>query len=217
MNNIRRKEIGSAYVLLEEIRDFLKDQSPEYINDAISSLDSIDGVNTTGVAPTKITNENAIESLEDSKSMLEAVRDEEQDSYDNMPESLQNGERGEIAQEALNNLEEAISNIESAIDEIQDRNNEKDTEEIPVKNSVERLTEEQYRRGIALESEIRPYLNGASKEEYHLMIPTEWIGERLMTWGVYNTEAEAHEAYKRILAATHEVFETMMKAKYHKQ
>lgn len=46
----------------------------------------------------------------------ETIRDEEQDAFDNMPESLQQGEKGDKAQEAISNLEEAISSIESARD-----------------------------------------------------------------------------------------------------
>lgn len=43
---------------------------------------------------------------------VEAVRDDEQDYYDNMPVSLQGGERGQAAEEALSYLEDAISAIE---------------------------------------------------------------------------------------------------------
>lgn len=43
---------------------------------------------------------------------IEEVLNEEQDSFDNMPESLQNGERGETMQEAISSLEEAQSCID---------------------------------------------------------------------------------------------------------
>ena len=37
--------------------------------------------------------------LEDIKSQIEELQQEEQDAYDNLPESLQDGERGERMQE----------------------------------------------------------------------------------------------------------------------
>lgn len=45
---------------------------------------------------------------------LETIKDEEQDYYDNMPESLQGGEKGEAAQSAIDALENAKSEIEQA-------------------------------------------------------------------------------------------------------
>ena len=50
--------------------------------------------------------------IEEAKSILETCRDEEQDYYDNMPESFQNGEKGSVAQEAIDALEEAVSQLE---------------------------------------------------------------------------------------------------------
>ena len=51
--------------------------------------------------------------FEDIKSELETLRDEEQDKYDNMPESLQSGDRGETLQATIDNLESAINDMES--------------------------------------------------------------------------------------------------------
>ena len=56
---------------------------------------------------------NAMEEL---KSRLETVRDEEQDAFDNMPESLQESERGEAMQEAIDNMEYAMDSLEEAVD-----------------------------------------------------------------------------------------------------
>ena len=39
----------------------------------------------------------------------EAIRDEEQDYYDNMPESFQQGEKGEVAEAAISALDDALS------------------------------------------------------------------------------------------------------------
>lgn len=55
--------------------------------------------------------------IEDIKAELETVRDEEQEAYDNMPESLQNGEKGEAAQNAISQLESAIEAF-SNLDEV---------------------------------------------------------------------------------------------------
>jgi seryl-tRNA synthetase len=49
---------------------------------------------------------------EEVKTVLEGLRDEEQEAYDNMPESFQNGEKGEKAQAAITAMEEAISSLE---------------------------------------------------------------------------------------------------------
>lgn len=56
--------------------------------------------------------------LEELREYLEALKDEEQDYYDNMPESLQCSEMGERAEEAVSNLEDAYDSIDSAIDSI---------------------------------------------------------------------------------------------------
>jgi DNA-binding transcriptional MerR regulator len=45
---------------------------------------------------------------------VEAVMADEQDAFDNMPESLQSGERGQMMEEALGRLQEAIDALESA-------------------------------------------------------------------------------------------------------
>lgn len=62
----------------------------------------------------------AIGLLEEAKSFLETARDEEQEYFDNMPESLQGSERGEQAEAAISCLEDAISEIESARDKAEE-------------------------------------------------------------------------------------------------
>lgn len=63
---------------------------------------------------------NLIARAEELKSMadtlkddIQSVLDEEQDYYDNMPESFQGGEKGDRAQEAINNLETAVDCFDS--------------------------------------------------------------------------------------------------------
>lgn len=51
---------------------------------------------------------------------LDALRDEEQDYYDNMPESLQNGDKGQTAEQAAQSLteaHEALTALHDALDE----------------------------------------------------------------------------------------------------
>jgi exonuclease VII small subunit len=56
--------------------------------------------------------------LEEIKSQVEAIRDEEQDKFDNMPEGLQSGERGEKTEEVIGALEDATTSLEEALDRI---------------------------------------------------------------------------------------------------
>lgn len=49
-----------------------------------------------------------IDKLEDIKEDIDFIKDEEQEYYDNMPESIQAGERGDKAQEAIDNLESTL-------------------------------------------------------------------------------------------------------------
>lgn len=58
------------------------------------------------------------EELQTLLSDLEIAKDEEQEYYDNMPESFQNGERGEKAESAISALECAYDNITECIENI---------------------------------------------------------------------------------------------------
>jgi hypothetical protein len=61
-----------------------------------------------------------LEQFESLKSELETIASEERDSYDNMPESLQQGERGQASEAAADKMDEAVSSLEdvySAIEE----------------------------------------------------------------------------------------------------
>lgn len=51
-------------------------------------------------------------------SIVEAVKDEEQDSFDNLPEGLQCSERGEAMEEAVDELQMTIDSIEDALGHI---------------------------------------------------------------------------------------------------
>lgn len=53
--------------------------------------------------------------LDDIQSLLE----EEQNAYDALPESLQEAERGELMQEAIDNLDAASSSVEEAVESLE--------------------------------------------------------------------------------------------------
>lgn len=55
------------------------------------------------------------ERLEELRSDVELILDEEQEAFDNLPESLQEAERGQAMQDSIDYLEEAISSIDEAI------------------------------------------------------------------------------------------------------
>lgn len=59
----------------------------------------------------------AILLLTDAQSDLEGVRDEEQESFDNLPEGLQQSEQGSNAEAAIEALERAIDAISTFLDE----------------------------------------------------------------------------------------------------
>lgn len=51
---------------------------------------------------------------------LEGIRDEEQNAYDNMPESIQESERGEKMCQNIDDLEYAFSALEEAAEYLND-------------------------------------------------------------------------------------------------
>jgi uncharacterized coiled-coil DUF342 family protein len=54
-----------------------------------------------------------LEALRDEiKEAIENIRDEEQEYFDNMPEGLQQSDRGYAAEEAISQLDEAVSALE---------------------------------------------------------------------------------------------------------
>lgn len=62
----------------------------------------------------------AVALIADAKEIIEGARDEEQESFENLPEGIQMGERGEAMEQAADRLTEALDQfdeIESAIEE----------------------------------------------------------------------------------------------------
>jgi len=62
--------------------------------------------------------EKAISLIEDAKQIIESIKDDEQDKFDNLPEGLQQSERGEKFEENVSVLDDALSQLEEAIDNI---------------------------------------------------------------------------------------------------
>jgi hypothetical protein len=55
----------------------------------------------------------ALEALDNVRANLENLRDEEQEYLDAMPEGLQQSDRGEVAQAAIERIEEVIDALDS--------------------------------------------------------------------------------------------------------
>lgn len=64
--------------------------------------------------------EAALAELADAKEAIDGVKDEEQEAYDNLPESLQDGEKGQQMQYAVEKLEEAVNELEELVDNAPD-------------------------------------------------------------------------------------------------
>lgn len=63
----------------------------------------------------------AITLMEKAREILEEVMDEEQEAFDNMPESLQCSERGEAMEEYISTIEEVMEYLDTdALQEIVD-------------------------------------------------------------------------------------------------
>ena len=55
------------------------------------------------------------ERIESARSDLESMQEEEQDKFDNMPESLQGGSKGDDLQTIIDSLESAVSSLQDAL------------------------------------------------------------------------------------------------------
>lgn len=94
----------------------------------------------------KTTKHNFIDNYIDFiKDEIEDILWEENDAYDNMPESLQYSVRGEESSEAIDNLQEAVDALDEAIDilnEIDGIDNDEDYEETE-KESLKEIKEDE--------------------------------------------------------------------------
>ena len=62
--------------------------------------------------------EEVVSRLEGCMSDLECIKEEEQEAYDNLPESLQYSEKGELMQGNVDDLDYVISDLDSVISSI---------------------------------------------------------------------------------------------------
>jgi len=65
---------------------------------------------------------DAVSKLEEASVIVTDVCDEEQSSYDNMPESLQSSENGSVMEDAISEMTDAISSIDEAIQSLNNIN-----------------------------------------------------------------------------------------------
>lgn len=103
-----------------------------------------------------------IEELEGIKSDIEMVLMDEEMAFDNMPEGLQYSMRGEMSQEAQDNMSEAIDAIDEFISEYEDyetdqiHDSEKDEDEEDIESEIEDRLQD-------LISEVVEYLEMAAE------------------------------------------------------
>lgn len=64
--------------------------------------------------------DSIIEELEELQQEIATVLEEEQEAFDNLPESFQEGERGQTMQEAIDNLENVDTDIENIIETLRE-------------------------------------------------------------------------------------------------
>jgi len=56
--------------------------------------------------------------LEQASELVIQVRDDEQDSFDNLPEGIQESERGQMMEEAIDAMDSAMDSISEAIEHL---------------------------------------------------------------------------------------------------
>ena len=64
--------------------------------------------------------QKVIDQLEELKVEVSSICEEEKEAYDNMPESLQDGERGSQMYENISTLEDQESNFDELIENLQE-------------------------------------------------------------------------------------------------
>lgn len=102
-------------------------QQRKEIVEAFAGVDS--EVETISALDTEESREGFAADIDQLKETLEGIVNDEQEKYDNMPESLQNGSKGEEMQNGISELESAITSLEEAAAMVRDDYPEKPTEE----------------------------------------------------------------------------------------
>jgi DNA repair ATPase RecN len=62
--------------------------------------------------------EKAISLIDNAKEIVERIKDEEQDKFDNLSEGLQQSDKGEKFEDNVSTLDEVLSQLDEAIDGI---------------------------------------------------------------------------------------------------
>lgn len=60
-----------------------------------------------------------LKDIQNAHDVLEEVRNEEEEAFDNMPEGLQDSERGDMMQEAVDTLDEAIDRLDDVLSSLE--------------------------------------------------------------------------------------------------
>ncbi len=64
--------------------------------------------------------DNCLTAIQQAYDTLTEVREQEESAYDNLPESIQEGDRGDEMQEAIDTLEEVTDLLEDVISDLED-------------------------------------------------------------------------------------------------
>lgn len=64
--------------------------------------------------------DNCLTAIQQAYDTLTEVREQESAAYDNLPESIQEGDRGDEMQEAIDTLDEAIDSLDDVISNLED-------------------------------------------------------------------------------------------------
>ena len=62
--------------------------------------------------------DRALQLIEDAKSIVDEMKGAEEEALENLPESMQSGDKGEKMQVTIDALSEAYDSLESALDQI---------------------------------------------------------------------------------------------------
>lgn len=60
--------------------------------------------------------QKALDFLNSANEIITSIKEQEEEKYENLPESIQDSEKGERFQENIDNLDYAISDLESVIE-----------------------------------------------------------------------------------------------------
>lgn len=85
--------------------------------------------------------EAASSKLEEIKEDIDSQATEEQDKFDNMPESLQGGERGQAMEGAIEHLNNAVDELDAAIEKLRDEEAISDDDVEQVANRISEAVE----------------------------------------------------------------------------